>query len=65
MEFILLKVTFRAHLFIGEFDGASDNAQTCCPWGWGFWQIADGTLAPTTGGMASFKWDFGYQRCFR
>ena len=44
-----------------EFDGASDNAQTCCPWGWGFWQIADGTLAPTTGGMASFKWDFGYQ----
>ncbi|MFC4874695.1 RagB/SusD family nutrient uptake outer membrane protein [Negadavirga shengliensis] len=44
-----------------HFDAATDNAVLCCDWEHGFTAIARGTMSPTSGGIISWKYNFGYQ----
>ncbi len=48
-----------------HFDGATDNAVICCPWEYGFFAIADGTMNSNTGGIVGWKWTIGYQAISR
>jgi len=48
-----------------HFDGATDNATICCPWEYGFPQVGDGTMSPTSGGIVAWKWTYGYQALTR
>jgi len=48
-----------------HFEAVTENAVVCCPWEYGITAIANGTLNPTSGGFAAWKWDFGYQAIAR
>lgn len=53
------------YLFHPHFDGVTDNALLCCAWEGQYSTIARGEHNPTTGGIISNKWDFGYEGIFR
>ena len=44
-----------------HFDAATDNAVLCCDWEHGFTAIARGTMSPTSGGIITWKYTYGYQ----
>ena len=48
-----------------NFDILTDNGVGCCSWEQQYTTIAKGEHTPTTGGMISTKWDFGYEGIFR
>jgi len=48
-----------------HFDAATDNAVLCCSWEYQFTAIATGTLSPTTGGIVTWKYTYGYQALAR
>ena len=47
------------------WDNMSDNGASCCPWEQDFGTIARGIHTPTTGGIITTRWDFGYEGIFR
>ena len=48
-----------------HFEAATENAVICCAWEYQYKAIAQGTMSPSTGGVISWKWNYGYQAIFR
>lgn len=48
-----------------HFEAVTENAVICCAWEYQYKNVAQGTMSPATGGVVSWKWDYGYQAIFR
>ena len=48
-----------------HFEAVTENAVICCAWEYQYKGIAQGTFSPSTGGVVTWKWDYGYRSIFR
>ncbi|MDW3652544.1 MAG: RagB/SusD family nutrient uptake outer membrane protein [Bacteroidia bacterium] len=48
-----------------HFEAVTENAVICCAWEYQYKAIAQGTFSPNTGGVVTWKWDYGYRAIFR
>jgi hypothetical protein len=48
-----------------HFISCTENAVICCAWEYQYKRVAQGVMNSTTGGVLSWKWDYGFQAIFR